>query len=133
MTQTFIYAIYNKNKNEVKIGYATNPTSRLSQLQTGTTDQLKLLFTFCGGITEEKSLHQKLAGYRLTGEWFIYNEIVAQTLITALNAGLPTNNDIKPEDPIKSVFSITLQDWLKSNSKKYKTAKQTRVTNHAQS
>lgn len=80
MAQTFIYAIYCPNKQEIKIGYASNPVTRLLQLQTGTTDRLDLLITFAGGIAEEKELHTLLSDYRLTGEWFVYNSVVLSTL-----------------------------------------------------
>ena len=86
MSQTFIYAIYCPNKNEVKIGYAGNPISRLSQLQTGTTDRLDLLMTFVGGIAEEKQIHKELADYRISGEWFRYSPLIFSVLSDFMSA-----------------------------------------------
>jgi hypothetical protein len=89
MAQTFIYAIYCPNKQQVKIGYATNPFSRLSSLQVATTDRLDLLFCFVGGISEEKMLHQHFKDYKLTGEWFEYNSYIATELLKFAQESLP--------------------------------------------
>ena len=89
MTQTFIYAIHCPNKNEIKIGYATNPTSRLSQLQVGTTDRLDLLITFAGGLVEEKEIHETLAKHRISGEWFKYSPEIFSVLIDAMANQFP--------------------------------------------
>ena len=77
--KTFIYAIHCPNKNEVKIGYATDPLKRLAQLQTATTDRLDILLTFSGNIEVEKLLHSRLDKFRLGGEWFIANSVVLKT------------------------------------------------------
>jgi hypothetical protein len=90
MAQTFIYAIYCPNKQEVKIGYATNPISRLSQLQTGTTDRLDLLMTFAGGLAEEKQIHKALSHHRISGEWFKYSSEVFSVLIEFMSAQFNT-------------------------------------------
>lgn len=89
MAQTFIYAIHCPNKDEIKIGYATNPTSRLSQLQVGTTDRLDLLLTFAGGLSEEKEIHKALAKHRISGEWFKYSPEVFSVLIDAMANQFP--------------------------------------------
>jgi hypothetical protein len=91
MSQTFIYAIYCPNKQEVKIGYAGNPISRLSQLQTGTTDRLDLLMTFVGGLAEEKQIHKELANYRISGEWFKYSPLVFSILSDFMAAQFNSN------------------------------------------
>jgi hypothetical protein len=86
MTQTFVYAIYCPNKNEVKIGYATDPLKRLASLQTGTTDRLDLLFTFRGGLEEEKQLHERFKTQRISGEWFSYDTPFSESITSfALN------------------------------------------------
>jgi hypothetical protein len=80
MTQTFIYAIYNKTKNEVKIGYSTTPAKRLSQLQTGNSDRLELLCTFKGSAKIEAEIHERLHQDRLIGEWFRMSSSVSYVL-----------------------------------------------------
>lgn len=88
MAQTFIYAIHNTHKNEIKIGYATDPIKRLMCLQTGTTDKLEILFTFKGGLSLETDLHAKLERYRISGEWFKNNCEVISNLKEAFNHSL---------------------------------------------
>lgn len=88
MAQTFIYAIYNINKNEVKIGYSIDPIKRLAQLQCGTTDKLNLLVTFLGDINIESALHKKLEAYSVSGEWFQNNKAVLIELEKALTSSL---------------------------------------------
>jgi hypothetical protein len=104
MTQTFIYAIHCPNKNEIKIGYAGNPVSRLLQLQTGTTDRLDLLMTFIGSNSEEKELHTLLSEHRVSGEWFVYNSAVLTTLDKYYKTNFPTPKDRGIEIAAKEVI-----------------------------
>lgn len=98
MAQTYIYAIHCPNKQQLKIGYASDPIKRLATLQCGTTDRLDLLFTFKGDIEDEKLLHQRLAGSRISGEWFVYNVHVLQELLTYQEEVSPTPIDFVPID-----------------------------------
>jgi hypothetical protein len=114
MTQTFIYAIHCPTKREVKIGYAGNPTTRLCQLQTGTTDKLNLLMTFRGGLKEERLIHDSLANYRISGEWFEYNENVLKELLSFLRKSLPSSDptEIHPKKPKGSVTAFSFSTGL---------------------
>jgi hypothetical protein len=118
MTQTFIYLIYNKNKNEVKIGYAADPIKRLSQLQVGTTDVLSILSTFEGGVEEERYLHQTLQEYRLSGEWFMNDYVVLKTVtdfaFNRLCANLNNVSEIQALNSVKDVVSSILSGTAKS-------------------
>ena len=60
----------------VKIGYGVDPEARLSQLQVGNPERLKLLACFSGGQQEELCLHDFLKALRIRGEWFEFNEEV---------------------------------------------------------
>lgn len=63
----------------IKIGRSTAPLTRLATLQTGHSEQLRLLVTTTGGDELEKSLHQKLRSHRLRGEWFSpHAEVLAE-------------------------------------------------------
>jgi hypothetical protein len=93
MAQTFIYAIHCPNKHQVKIGYATNPFSRLASLQVATTDRLDLLFCFSGGASEEKMLHQHFKEYRLSGEWFSYNNFIVTELLKFAQESCPSTSN----------------------------------------
>lgn len=65
-----IYFIANRKQKAVKIGYSTNPASRLSELQISAPNKLELLATIEGDMRTEHQLHQRFAAYRLNGEWF---------------------------------------------------------------
>ena len=54
----------------IKIGIAANPPSRLSTLQTGHHEKLRLLVTCEGGEEREKEYHRRFAAHRRHGEWF---------------------------------------------------------------
>jgi hypothetical protein len=104
MASTFVYAIYNPNKAEVKIGYSSDPLKRLSQLQTGTTDRLDLLFTFVGSNKEELQLHQELAAYRIRGEWFPYTDHVLKTLLKFVGRSYPEPVDFIEDDTNEKII-----------------------------
>lgn len=68
----------------IKIGYtAALAESRMAQLQVGHHEQLYLLGTIPGTISDEKSLHKELEKYSIRGEWF---ESKPELLITISDA-----------------------------------------------
>jgi len=67
-----IYLIKCDKTNTCKIGYASNPENRLSQLQVGNPFSLEIVSIIDGDIPLEKELHKKFDKYRLKGEWFEY-------------------------------------------------------------
>lgn len=60
----------------VKLGYSHNPKKRLKEIQTGSPDHLKLLWTYYVGDDEktamqkEKKLHRVCKKYHVRGEWY---------------------------------------------------------------
>lgn len=54
----------------VKIGFSTNPVARLPGIQTGCPVKVHIVGLILGDRLLEKMLHQRLANYRLSGEWF---------------------------------------------------------------
>ena len=54
----------------VKIGYGGDPESRLSQLQVGNPNELRIMACFSGGQQEEEILHSFWREVRVRGEWF---------------------------------------------------------------
>lgn len=69
-TTGYVYIIEAVGTDRFKIGYSTSPETRLAQLQTGSAFALKLSGTWPASIEIEKSLHERLAAYRVNGEWF---------------------------------------------------------------
>lgn len=69
----YVYIIQNTFTHNIKIGIATNPSYRLSQLQTGSDVDLELIYKsgVCSNFFEIESLcHEKFNGYNVRGEWF---------------------------------------------------------------
>lgn len=58
--------------NRVKIGTTTNIKHRMSGIQNGQSDEVKLLVEIQGSYETEKALHQQFKRYRIRGEWFRY-------------------------------------------------------------
>lgn len=58
----------------IKIGRSKDPEKRLKQLQTGNSNQLKIIASFENLGWREKELHDLLKKWRIrnNGEWFSY-------------------------------------------------------------
>lgn len=69
-TNGFVYFITDGDRGTVKIGFSTDPKSRMASLQTSTPSKLELLATIEGDMQTERQLHQRFAEYRVSGEWF---------------------------------------------------------------
>lgn len=54
----------------VKIGWSTDPVSRLQTLQTGSPYELYLVTTIVGTPADEAALHSLFKSDRIHGEWF---------------------------------------------------------------
>jgi len=72
----YVYFIQDTISGHVKIGKSKNPKARLSQLQTATTNPLKLLHTIeCEDMDElETMFHSRFADCYIRGEWFAVEE-----------------------------------------------------------
>lgn len=68
--EQYVYAIQMGFQGPIKIGVSVTPPWRRQELQTGNPYELRILTTFKGGRDLEKSLHNRLAKHRMTGEWF---------------------------------------------------------------
>lgn len=78
----FIYIIGMENSNAVKIGVASNPESRLRQLQSGNPYRLQLIQTFKATEAKERFLHARFREYKLIGEWFDFGKQNPIELVT---------------------------------------------------
>lgn len=73
---SYVYVIYNEERNRCKIGKANNPRKRLADLQTGSVDDLELTFeqpVDKAMATNVERLAHKIAveaGKRKKREWF---------------------------------------------------------------
>lgn len=71
-TNGFVYFIQDTVTGHIKIGKSKNPKARLSQLQTSTVNELKLLHIIeCEDMDEiETALHKRFEDKHIRGEWF---------------------------------------------------------------
>lgn len=71
MIEGNIYLIGTAEPLAVKVGFTTkDPRARLKQLQTGNPTRLRLIGWYPGTQRDERELHERLAAYRISGEWF---------------------------------------------------------------
>jgi hypothetical protein len=63
-----------KANDRVKIGYAEDPSSRIPSIQTSSPYKLEVLLIIDGSIEVERELHKRFQKYRITGEWFKYDD-----------------------------------------------------------
>lgn len=74
MDKSYIYIIGNLDKSELKVGYSSNPKSRLSTLQTGRIDKLNIYYE--AEIDKKKvkyiesKIHHEIGHLRINKEWF---------------------------------------------------------------
>ena len=68
--QGYIYLIQNSVNNSLKVGFSKNPQSRLQQLNTASSEPLRMICHKKGTLDEEKSIHQELIGIKLNTEWY---------------------------------------------------------------
>ena len=66
----YLYIMQSKGNGHIKIGRAKDPEARVSQLQTGNSEEIRLMATYEGWGWREPHLHESLKTYRLKGEWF---------------------------------------------------------------
>lgn len=64
----------------VKIGYTANIASRMHALKTAHHRPLRLLVMFDGDKTAEKTLHERFANLRVSGEWFALRKPIKEWL-----------------------------------------------------
>jgi len=69
-SKRFTYFIQAGEGGPIKIGIATNVRARLSGLQTGSHEALRLIGAIPGGADAERFLHQLFAAHHIRGEWF---------------------------------------------------------------
>ncbi|MEU6755547.1 GIY-YIG nuclease family protein [Streptomyces sp. NPDC046685] len=85
---------------QVKIGIASDPKRRLSEIQTGNPARLVIFAVFHGNARTERALHKRFATRRLSGEWFDFVGLDPVQAVTA--AGLTRDFDYplwEAEDP----------------------------------
>lgn len=72
MSDPIIYFILDENQSLIKIGKTTisNVKSRLSALQTGCPNKLRVIGVIRGSTSEESKVHSMFEEFHHRGEWF---------------------------------------------------------------
>ena len=71
-----------KANDRIKIGYSSNPTSRINQLQTSSPYDLEVLLIIDGDREKERILHKEFKDCRKKGEWFEFEGTVKDYIDT---------------------------------------------------
>lgn len=78
----YIYFIYNHRNGYMKIGRIKNIQTRFQSLNSGTADELSLIYyeyvKECKLM--EKKLHQEYQKYKIKGEWFDYKKYMIDNI-----------------------------------------------------
>lgn len=75
-----VYFVQAEKSKSVKIGSAKDPWSRLSMLQVGCPEHLKILRVEEGGQREEVAYHREFESSWIRGEWFTFEPHVSTYL-----------------------------------------------------
>lgn len=67
---SFVYFIQAGEGGPIKIGWAYNPSARMSELQIGNPVDLRIIGAVYGDGELESELHRKFRRLKLRGEWF---------------------------------------------------------------
>ncbi len=94
-----IYFIENLETKHIKIGFTTDIKNRLSNLQTSSPYELKVLAVCEGNDKTEKELHIKFNDYHTRGEWFNPNK----ELIDYISQFPPYKSDNKQHGNLASL------------------------------
>lgn len=95
-----VYLIGDPKTMKVKIGIASDPKRRLSQIQTGNPEKLVILAVFHGNARTERELHKRFAARRKSGEWFDFTGMDPVQAVTAAGVTRDANYPLwQPEDP----------------------------------
>ena len=99
----FIYFIQGEVTKLIKIGKTKrHPSSRLSQLQTGSPDKLKLLKSIRASEDDEEHLHEKFKDYRSHGEWYYPTPILLKYIDSIEEAG----GDIQSQFTLQDLYIL---------------------------
>lgn len=83
-----VYVIENMCNGAIKIGVAHNPEVRLQQLQTGSVDELRIVYTsyVCSNAFNVESIvHQYFSDKHIRGEWYLVDVNDAITMLEKQN------------------------------------------------
>lgn len=99
-----IYFVQTADNQYMKIGKADDVAKRLSGLQTGAPQKLKLIGTMPGSHDQEREIHQRFGHLRTHGEWFYSTP---EIVMFAVKSTALLNADIASKQ-IQAFFQLSL-------------------------
>jgi len=97
---SYIYFVREESRGNIKIGITSEPTLRLSQLQSGNPDVLNIEGIANGGPLSEYALHVKFSEHQIHGEWFHPAHEVLDFM-----QSLPTYDEYEAGEPLPDLDS----------------------------
>ena len=107
----YIYIMQSGKRNKYKIGKSYNTFYRKDTLQTGTPDDLKIIFMLYFEELEgiEISIHDEFKEYRIKGEWFKFTLNILNKCIGYITRLLEINNLHKLN---QDEYKITINKYI---------------------
>lgn len=100
--KVWIYFLRGGSDGPIKVGYAQDPFFRAQDLSTGSPVELILLGAMMSERprAEEQEIHDRLASYRVKGEWYEADAVFAEMQAHAQRILTPDDlqNEIEPRD-----------------------------------
>ena len=69
-----VYMVGIEGEPYIKVGYASELSSRMVNMQVGSPKKLMVLAVFAGDVKSEALMHRELQEHHVRGEWFDYDE-----------------------------------------------------------
>lgn len=97
----FVYFLKTvRGGSRLKIGKANDPVARMRSLQTGSPQGFRLICALkcrdeAHALRVEKALHERFAGNRIHGEWFMGRDYVIREVGDLLNSYMSANGPVK--------------------------------------
>lgn len=92
--KAYIYFIGADDYDYIKIGYSKNPWSRVKELQTSTTNQLRILATVVTTDMSEIDVANLFRSNRSKGEWYTKTDEISRTINYINSSSVVTANDV---------------------------------------
>ncbi len=106
-----VYFILNAELRAVKIGYAQNAKSRLSELQVSSPDKLELVASVAGTKSDEAAMHRALSDRKRSGEWFRW-DFVTHEIMERAKAGVPIDGLIAWAEKTSGLTAKQIEEAL---------------------
>lgn len=87
MTSKHIYFMQESSIGAIKIGFASNVSTRKCNIQGANPSKVTVLGAIPGGPDEETRIHEQFAHLRIRGEWFKPGEDLLEFIRTATTSG----------------------------------------------